>query len=69
MENPQIILSGFDLYSKIETLRQIKVDPVNWEVFYLDEVSGQKWVKQHPHSEMQGGGAPVIKLLSKFPWE
>jgi hypothetical protein len=64
-----IIQSGVIMDNKIATLKQIKVDNVNWEIFYLDEETGAKWVKEYPHSEMHGGGQAQLRLLDKFPWE
>ena len=69
MENRKTILSGTLLDNKVETLRQVKVDSINWLVFYLDTMTNEKWVKEYPHSEMHGGGAPILKQIEKFPWE
>jgi len=69
MEKKQTILLGALLNNKIENLKQVKVDSINWEVFYLDTLTNEKWVKQYPLSEMHGGGAPILKLIDKFPWE
>ena len=69
METKATILSGTLLHEKIETLKEVKVDSTNWEVFYLDTSINEKWVKEYPHSEMHGGGAPVLKRIEKFPWE
>ncbi len=69
MENIQMVLSGALLDNKIESLKQVKVDSTNWEVFYVDTLTNEKWVKQYPFSELHGGGSPILKLIEKFPWE
>jgi len=69
MEKPTIIESGLVMDEKLTTLKKIKVDMDNWEVFYLDEVSGEKWVREFPFAYMQAGGPPQLRLLDKFPWE
>lgn len=54
---------------KIETLKLIKVDSVNWFSYYLDENLGQKWKEDRPDSGYHGGGHPRLRLIDKFPWE
>ena len=68
MDNKRI-LEGEELYKKIETLKQVKADNNNWQVFYINEITGEKWVKEYPYSEMPGGGPPKLRLVDKFPWE
>ena len=63
------MLSGDSLNKKIEQLKEVKVDSVTWRVFYLDPLTNEKWVKEHPHPEMHGGGPPILKLIERFPWE
>lgn len=65
-----IILNDLnELYKKLEVLKEVKADPVNWLIYYLDEKTGEKWLKEYPHSEYHGGGAPQLRLIDKFPWE
>lgn len=64
-----IKIEGDELYKKRESLTKIKVDQENWNVYYLDESTQDKWVEEYPHSEMHGGGAPQLRLIEKFPWE
>lgn len=58
-----------ELYKKLETFKEIKVDPINWVAYYIDESTAEKWIKEYPHSEYHGGGAPRLRLIDKFPWE
>lgn len=69
MKNEVIIPGGEDLYAKIATLKEIKIDSENWLIYYIDEKSNEKWVEEKPHSEMHGGGPSQLRLLDKFPWE
>lgn len=57
------------LYKKLETLKQVKVDAVNWVTYYLDEETGEKWIEERLYAEMQAGGPPQLRLIDKFPWE
>jgi hypothetical protein len=65
----KIIDNLHELYAKLETLKEVKVDPVNWVAYYLDETTNEKWLKEYPHSEYHGGGVPQLRLIEKFPWE
>lgn len=69
MKKPIIIPGGAILYDKIATLKKVKTDVINWEIFYLDEITGEKWVEEKPYSEMHAGGPSQLRLLEKFPWE
>jgi len=69
MANQPQSLSGTLLYEKIESLNQVKVDSSTWQVFYLDPLTGEKWVKEYPQSELHGGGPPILFSIDKFPWE
>jgi len=63
------LVTGQELLDKKENLKKIKVDNINWLVFYIDELSNEKWVEEYPYSEMQGGGPSQLRLISEFPWE
>jgi len=62
-----IIIVGEEFYKKREQLKLIR--QLNWENFYLDETTNEKWIEEFPHSEMHGGGPPQLRLIDKFPWE
>ena len=62
-----IIITGKDIYKKIEQLKLVK--QLNWENYYLDEINNEKWIEEFPHSELQAGGPPQLRLLDKFHWE
>jgi hypothetical protein len=63
----KVILVGEDFYKKRETLKKIFIDKEKWLVYYLDEITGQKWVEEYPHAEMHGGGPPQLRLIEEFP--
>lgn len=65
----EIILTGENFYNKRKLLKKIKTENINWEIFYLDENSGEKWIEEYPHAELQGGGIPQLRVIEKFPWE
>jgi Immunity protein 27 len=64
-----LIIKGQDFYKKRDTLKEVKVDSVNWVTYYIDEMTGEKWVEEYPYPEMQAGGPPQLRLIAKFPWE
>jgi hypothetical protein len=64
-----IIESGAAMDLKIATLTKVKVDYDYFLIFYLDELSGEKWIREQLHPEMQAGGPPQLRLIDKFPWE
>lgn len=68
-EKPRIIESGLILEEKIKTLKKLKVDVEKWEVFYVDERTHEKWIREFPFAYLQAGGPPQLRLLEKFPWE
>jgi hypothetical protein len=45
-------------------LKQVRVDPENWEIEYVDERTGEKWLMDYPHAELQGGGSPRLRRVS-----
>ena len=42
-------------------LRKVKVNAQAWEVEYVDDATGQRWIMDYPHSELQGGGPPRLR--------
>jgi len=42
-------------------LRKLSVNAETWEVEYVDDDTGQRWVMDHPQSELQGGGPPRLR--------
>lgn len=65
----ETVLFGEKLYKKIDTLKEVRVDSEKWEIYYIDEATGEKWLQEYPNSEYHGGGAPLLRLVDKFPFE
>ncbi len=65
--NKESIVTGEDFYEKKKTLKLIK--QLNWENYYVDESTNEKWVEEYPNGAMQGGGPPQLRLIDKFPWD
>jgi hypothetical protein len=63
----QHILTGMEFYEKRKQLKLVK--QMNWENYYLDEKTGEKWIEEYPNSERHGGGTPQLRLLTEFPRE
>jgi hypothetical protein len=47
------------------TLTKITHDESGWEILYQDKIDGRLWVHYYRNSEMQGGGPPALKLITK----
>ena len=62
-------MEGHAMNEKIKSLKQVYIDGANWQVFYIDELNEEKWVKEYPESEYHGGGTPQLKEIDFFPWE
>ena len=63
----QTIIIGEQFYLKRETLKL--VEQLNWENYYVDEKTNEKWIEEYSQSQLQAGGPPQLRLLNKFPWE
>jgi len=67
MSSNEQILSSSELYKKLEDLTEVDKDDLRWLTFYLDEKTGERWVKDYPSSEYHGGGAPRLRRVKEFP--
>jgi len=63
------IIKGDEFYKKRDQLKKLQTDKVNWNIYYIDETTGEKWIQEYPDSELHGGGAPQLRNVAKFPWE
>ena len=41
-------------------LREVGGDSKTWEVYYVDDRTGETWVMDYPESEQHGGGTPRL---------
>jgi len=62
------ILTGEDFNQKKKSLKEIRTDESDWNIYFQDE-NFKKWVQEYPNSENHGGGQPQLRLIKKFPWE
>lgn len=46
-------------------LQYVAATSGGWEKLYFDPVCGRYWELTHPNGEMQGGGPPILKVISK----
>jgi len=44
-------------------LKKIRSDPDTWEVEYVDESTGERWILDYPSSEQHGGGSPRLRRV------
>lgn len=44
-------------------LQKVKVDPVTWEIEYVDPDTGERWLMDYPQSESHGGGPPRLRRI------
>lgn len=45
-------------------LREMARDSSGWDVLYLDPDDGRLWELTYPHSEMHGGGPPLLRVIT-----
>ena len=64
-----LVIQGSEFYTKKESLKKVKVDTVNWNVYYIDDKTNEKWIEEYLYPERQAGGPPQLRLMDKFPWE
>lgn len=63
-------LKGIDTRIKISELEEeVKLDPINGFVYYLNKSRGQKWRKDRAYAGCHGGGSPRLTVIDQFPWE
>lgn len=54
-------LEGADAAAYAEShLRLVSFDPETWEAKYSCPQTGTIWTMSYPHSELHGGGPPVL---------
>lgn len=62
MSEPQKELYGAEAVSYAnQHLRKVRVASDNWEIEYVDDYTGESWIMDYPHSELQGGGSPRLR--------
>jgi hypothetical protein len=54
------VLDGREAQDYADHLRQLKVDPVNWETLYECPITGKHWLETFPQSNLHGGGPPRL---------
>jgi Immunity protein 27 len=45
-------------------LRELVIDPTNWQTLYDCPATGTLWKEYHPRSEQHGGGPPKLVVIS-----
>lgn len=68
MEENKDYYYGQEAEEKITTLKKIKSDDVRWYVYYIDEETGDKYVKIYLEGHLHGGGPPRLIRISDFPF-
>jgi len=63
VSNPELV------FEKIKGMKEVKADPANWKMYYLDEQTGEKWIEERLYGDTNTGKPPQLRLLDKFPWE
>lgn len=61
--NNKTEFKGNEALEFIKKLKKISIDQENWNIIYLDEKSGEKWILDYPDSSNHGGGQPRIRKL------
>lgn len=55
------VIRGDSFYEKRKKLKLVK--QLNWENYYEDEETKEKWVEEYPQSSLQGGGEPQLDFV------
>jgi hypothetical protein len=54
-------LNGAAAVEYAKRLRKVSVNAQTWEVEYIDDANGARWIMDYPHSQLQGGGTPRLR--------
>jgi hypothetical protein len=54
------VLRGAEALEYAKHLRKAGVDAERWEIEYIDEGTGDRWLLDYPESERHGGGSPRL---------
>jgi len=54
-------------YSR-DHLTELWADPVNWRSGFVCPDSGQLWIMDFPHAELQAGGPGRLRVVSDAEW-
>lgn len=49
----------------LQTYYLTKIVDFGWEILYKDNSDNRLWELIYPNSEMQGGGAPMLRTIDK----
>lgn len=69
LKTSDIILYGEFMDQKIARLKSLGTNAKRRETYYIDEESGEKWVKEYSASEMPSSGSAQLRKVFEFPFE
>ena len=69
LKTSDIILYDEFMDHKIATLKSLGTNFKRRETYYVDEESGEKWIKEYSPSEMPGPGSAQLRRVSEFPFD
>ena len=64
-----ISLVGPFMEQKIQHLTMVGHNDVSGETYFIDHETGEKWIKSHLPSAVDGEGEPQLRKVSLFPYE
>src|SRR5690349_20797746 len=67
MKKSHIILYGQFMQQKIQKLKEIGTNVKEFQVYYLDEASDEKWIKEY--TEMNNKDSAQLRKIDQFPFE
>ncbi|MDZ7679051.1 MAG: Imm27 family immunity protein [Acidimicrobiales bacterium] len=56
---------GRDAQEMAKHLRELVNDDLRWITVFIDDKTGQLWRMSFPHSEMHGGGPPLLEPVTR----
>ena len=66
-ETPSGELHGAVAIEFAKGLRKVGVNARTWEVEYIDDATGERWIMDYPQSELHGGGPPRLRSCRAVP--
>jgi len=58
-------LNGRDALDYAKRLRKVREDATGWEIEYIDDATGERWLMDYPQSYLHGGGPPRLRRVAE----
>ena len=48
-----------------KNLKKVHFDTNKWDIVYIDEATGERWIMDFPFPEAHGGGTPRLRKIEE----